>query len=238
MSKKTSKEKWIKAFQFFAGYLVAAWTFLQFVDWILKRYNISPNWVDLLLWLFIGIIPSLLIYLYHRERIHRGQIKLKEKIVIPLNLILLSTVIYFVFGNTDLGATTKKISFENELGQLETKTFTKEEYRIGVPLFGFDQLDKNDTLTNWLRYGIGKILYQDLLQNKNITPEFNFYTNTTTKIREASLFYDFYVDGNFKKTDEKYTINVAIRKANNAKQISEKEFFGENLLKILDDISV
>ena len=41
------KKKWINTLKFFAAYLVAAWTFLQFVDWVLNRYNISPHWVDI-----------------------------------------------------------------------------------------------------------------------------------------------------------------------------------------------
>ena len=64
------KKKWVKTAQILAAYLVAAWTFLQFVDWILNRYSISPYWVDILLWFFVGIIPSLIIYLYHQERIN------------------------------------------------------------------------------------------------------------------------------------------------------------------------
>lgn len=238
MVEQNKKQKWYKTFQFFAGYLVAAWTFLQFFDWILKRNNISPNWVDLLLWIFIGIIPSLLVYLYHQDRIHDGKIKLKEKILVPLNVVLLTVVIYIGFGNADLGATTKKVSYENEQGKMETQTFTKEEFRVGIPIFGFEQVDKNNILTSWLRYGIGKILYQDLLQNKNITPDFNYYTDTTTKIREASLFYDKYVDGSYQVSNDTYTINVNIRKASNAKILSEKTFTGKDFLALLDDISV
>ena len=51
MSTET-KKKWIKTLKFLAAYLVAAWTFLQFIDWILNRYNVSPHWVDILLWFF------------------------------------------------------------------------------------------------------------------------------------------------------------------------------------------
>ena len=63
----TNRKKWLNTLKFLAAYLVAAWTFLQFVDWALIRYSISPHWVDILLWLFIGIIPSLAIYLFHQE---------------------------------------------------------------------------------------------------------------------------------------------------------------------------
>ena len=89
MTNKINQKKWVKTFQFFAAYLVAAWTLLQFVDWVLNRYNISPYWVDILLWFFIGIIPSLLIYLYHHERLNQLIFKRREKIIFPIKRVLL-----------------------------------------------------------------------------------------------------------------------------------------------------
>ncbi|MBR9914040.1 MAG: hypothetical protein GYB32_04310 [Algicola sp.] len=230
------QKKWLKVLKFFAAYLVAAWTFLQFVDWVLNRYDISPYWVDVLLWLFIGIIPSLLIYLYHQERLNKLIFRRREKIIIPLNIILLVMTLYFVFGNSDLGATTKEISFENTEGQLETKRFTKEEFRVGVPIYGFNQISEDSTIS-WMRYGIGKLLLEDLLQNKNLSPEFMFLTNTTTKIREASLFNEFYIDGNYQKIGDNYEITTFIRKATNGKVIKQQLFKGPDVLKLLDDIS-
>ena len=232
-----NKKKWINTFKFLAAYLVAAWTFLQFVDWILNRYNISPYWVDVLLWFFIGIIPSLLIYLYNQDRLNKRILKLREKIIFPLNAILLAIIMYFGFGNSDLGATTKDVSYENSNGQVETKTITKEEFRIGIPIYAFKQEEKDST-TEWLRYGIGKLLNEDLLQNKSLSPDFTNLTTTTTKIREASLFYDFYVDGKYKKIGDSYEITTYIRKASNGKKLKELTLTGENVLKLLDDISV
>ena len=226
MSEKSAKQKWISTLQFLAAYLVAAWTFLQFVDWALNRYNLSPNWVDLLLWTFIGIIPSLIIYLYHKERINKGVIKLKEKILIPINIILLVFILFFAFGKSDLGATTKNITFENALGNLETKTITKEEFRTGFNIYNFVQAQEKDTAYTWLTYGIGKVLYQDLIQNKNLSPEFDRIDSTSDKIRDASLFYDKYIDGSFKLNGNTFSVTTFIRKASNAKIIQEKPLKG------------
>ena len=107
MSENQISKKWFNILKFIATYLVAAWTFLQFVDWILTRYEVSPYWVDVLLWAFISIIASLIIYLQNKDCIHKRIFKLKEKILIPLNIILLAVALYFGFGNSDLGATTK-----------------------------------------------------------------------------------------------------------------------------------
>ncbi|WP_299224116.1 hypothetical protein [uncultured Psychroserpens sp.] len=238
MSTETKKQKkWVKTLKILAAYLVAAWTFLQFVDWILNRYNISPYWVDVLLWVFIGIIPSLAIYLYHQDRINKRILKLREKIIFPLNIVLLIITLYFGFGNSDLGATTKNITYENDLGEVETKTITKEEFRIGIPIYTFEQID-NDSTISWMHYGIGKLLHEDLLQNKSLSPDFLYVTTTTSKIREASLFYDFYVDGTFKKNGDDFEITTSIRKSSNGKTLKEQTFKGPNFLELLDDISV
>lgn len=232
-----NKKRWFKTLQFLAAYLVAAWTFLQFVDWILNRYEISPYWVDVLLWIFIGIIPSLMIYLHNQERINKRILKLREKIIFPLNIVLLSIGLYFGFGNTDLGATTKLIDYTTENGEQKTALITKEEFRTGIPIYGFKQVVK-DSATDWMRYGIGRLLYEDLLQNKSLSPEFDYLTDTTTKIREASLFYDFYVDGSYQKTGDNYEITTHIRKANNGKSLKKQTFTGPDFMKLLDDISV
>ncbi|WP_422104859.1 tetratricopeptide repeat protein [Winogradskyella sp.] len=231
------KKKWINTLKFFAAYLVAAWTFLQFVDWVLNRYNISPHWVDILLWFFIGISPSLLIYLYHQERLSKRIVKLREKILIPLNFIILFIGLYFGFGNTDLGATTKEVKYTDEQGLAQSEIITKEEFRIGVPIFGFKNLTKDESL-NWMRYGIGRLLEEDLYQNKSLSPYFSFITNTRTKIEEASLFNDFYIDGDYKKEGDNYVINVFKKKATNGKILAQDTFSGAEFLPLIDEITV
>lgn len=238
MSTETSSSKrWLRTLKILAAYLVAAWTFLQFVDWALNRYNISPYWVDVLLWVFVGIIPSLVIYLYNQERINMRILKLREKIIFPLNLIILFIVLYVGFGNSDLGATTKEITYTNEEGELESKTITKEEFRIGFAIFSFENQTGDESL-EWLRYGIGRLIEEDLFQNKNLSPDFTDMTGTSAKIKEASLFYDFYVDGHFKKNGDNFEVTTYIRKANNSKVLAEQTFTGPELLPLLDEISV
>jgi hypothetical protein len=223
--------------KYLVAYLVAAWTFLQFLDWTLNRYDISPYWVDLLLWIFIGLIPSVIVYFYHRERLNRLILKKQEKILFPLNILLILVTTYFGFGNTDLGATTKNISYTDELGNLQTKTITKEEFRITIPIFTFENVSANDSI-DWWHHGIGKLLAADLEQNKSLSPYFQYLKDTSSKITEASIFSSFYVDGDFQKTNDSILINVYVRKANNAKILSERSFKGSNFLELIDAITV
>ncbi len=237
MEEKKRQRKWIKVLQFLAAYLVAAWTFLQFVDWILIRYSISPYWVDILLWLFVGIIPSLLIYLYHQERINKKILKLREKIIFPLNAVVLALALYFSFGNSDLSATTKTINYENEQGERKTAFITKEEFRSGFSIFNFKS-KTNDSTIVWMQWGIPSLLDEDLKQNKNLSPERNFISNTTEKIKNAKLFNTSYVDGEFEIIDSTYTITTFIRNSDDGKIIIEKTFVGTDVLDLIDDITI
>ncbi|MDM9631106.1 tetratricopeptide repeat protein [Robiginitalea aurantiaca] len=236
-SEKSNYKRWKQVAQIFAAYLVGAWTFLEFLDWILSRYSLSPYWVELLLWVFIGIIPSLLIYLFHHERINQKSLRLREKIIFPLNILVLAVGLYFGFGTTDLGATTKAIEYTTESGEKRTALITKEEFRTGFYIYNFEP-KVADSTTAWLEFGIPVLLNEDLLQNKNLKPDAVFIDNTAEKVKEASYFYDFYIDGDYEVTDSLITLNTYIRKAKNAKVIMEKTFKGNDILDLIDDATV
>lgn len=234
---KSTGQKWQTVIKILAAYLVAAWTFLQFVDWILIRYNISPYWVDILLWTFVGVIPSLVIYLYNKDRINEGILKLREKIIIPLNVLVIGILIFFVFGNSDLGSTKKEISFTDELGNLETQTITKEEFRVGLSIFSFEQQEK-DTINGWIGDALKKLITIDLKQNKAISPEENNAQSTVDKVKISSVFHDFYVDGEYKVLeDNSFKLKTYIRNSKNGKEIKSKVFIGADLFALVDQIS-
>lgn len=234
---KSSGQKWQTVIKILAAYLVAAWTFLQFVDWTLIRYNISPYWVDILLWTFVGAIPSLIIYLYHKDRINKRILKLREKIIFPLNAILIAVVLYFAFGNSDLGSTTKEVTFTNNLGELETQTITKEEFRIGISIFNFKPKRK-DSANSWIENTINKLLKLDLEQNKTLMPSWYYVDSTVKKIETSQVFDKYYIDGEYEVTNGVYKVTPVIRNSKNGNEITRKTFSGNDFFSIVDEISV
>ena len=234
---KVRLKKWLKVFQYLAGYLVAAWTFLQFLEWILNRYQISPYWVDIFLWFFVGIIPSLLVYLYHQERINQRILKLREKIIFPLNLVLVFIGLYFGFGTLDLGATTKEVSYVDSFGELNETMVTKEEFRTALPIFNFTNLSDDDDL-NWMGEGIAELLFYDLLQDKNLAPDQNWANNTTDKVLESSVVSSIYVDGEFDKIGDNFHVTAYVRSSENGSEIASQQFEGDDFLDLVDELSV
>ena len=88
-----SSRSWWPYLQLLGAYLVGAWTLLQFLDWVFARYQISPYWVDLFMWIFIGLLPSFLFYLLYKERIDRFGSNRKDKFVFSSNLVILVLVL-------------------------------------------------------------------------------------------------------------------------------------------------
>ena len=234
--KKPKTKKWLTTIQYLAAYLVAAWTFLQFLEWILNRYQISPHWVDIFLWFFVGIIPSLLMYLYHQERINKRILKLREKIIFPTNVILVFIGLYVGFGTTDLGATTKEIAVMDSFGEMTQTTITKEEFRTEIPIYNFQQRTENKEL-KWVGEGISELLYYDLLQDKSISPNLNYARSTTDKVLESSVSASIYVDGTYDKIDNEYTIEANVRNSKNGNIKTSQTFKGDDLLDLIDEIS-
>ena len=63
------KEAWARRFpQITGSYLVGGWSIIQFVDWLVKRYLLSPYLVDLLLVLFILLLPSVVMLTWNHGR--------------------------------------------------------------------------------------------------------------------------------------------------------------------------
>ena len=55
---------------------------------------------------------------------------------------------------------------------------------------------------------------------------------------ESKIFNDYYVDGRYEILDNTYKVIPTVRNAKNGKLIAEREFTGDNLLDVLDDVSI
>ncbi|MGB5191232.1 tetratricopeptide repeat protein, partial [Robiginitalea sp.] len=114
---------------------------------------------------------------------------------------------------------------------------TKEEFRTGFYIYNFAPKEK-DSATSWLEFGISRLLLEDLLKNKNLSPDYLGLTTTPDKVKESSYFHEYYIDGEFKKTDSTFILTTYIRNAKNAKIIEETTVEGPDILDLIDDVTV
>lgn len=234
------RRRWFRAAQLFAGYLVAAWTLLQFVDWVLTRYQISPYWTDILLWTFLGIIPSLLIYLVHQERFHQRKFLRREKVIIPMNVLFLFGGLTVSYGGVELGSITKTVSFTDIDGSTVTETIIKPEFVREIGVFPFTQEGGADS-TQWIGISTMGFLGADMNNDKYLgITVFQSEELEMEKINRAKLMNgDYYIDGRYRvREGSVFEITPALRDKRNGSLVRERTFRGTNYFRLIDSMSV
>lgn len=239
LKEKEPVNKWLRAAKWLGIYVFASWGLVQAVAFTLSKIDVSPHWAALLQWILWGMIPSLLIYFVHQERINRNVLKWREKIIFPLNIAALGALIYIVFGTTDFGATTTQVNFAGIGLDIGPQTIVKEEFRTSIPIFSFSQEEGKEEI-EWLGSAVKVMLLMDLHQDKYARPVDAGHANMTTvdKIISTKIFHERYVDGFYQKKNDTYIIKPEIHASKSGKLITKASFQGKNLLTVLDSVSV
>ena len=112
--------------QFIGLYFAISWGIIQFINWAVERYLLSPNIIDLSLGVSISMIPSILILSYFHGRSGRDQWTKVEKIAIPINFIASAMVLFILFYPKDLSAVTKDVTVTDLSGIEITKKIVKQ----------------------------------------------------------------------------------------------------------------
>ena len=225
--------------QITAGYFIASWIVIRFLDWILARYDISTRLADALLIILMAMIPSVLLYIYNRERINRGKLSLLEKIAFPSNIIITIVLVLLLSRSTDLKAMTETITVINEFGEKENRKVFKENYITKLAIFPFINESKDST-KNWLQYGIYRALWEDLLQFNYISITRN---NNIIPLQEQIKFAKtnnclHFLTGVFRITDGGYEITSRIYQTLNGSVIAERVYKGSDFFSLMDSISL
>jgi hypothetical protein len=232
------RQVWKAFFQIFIAYVLGVWTLLQFLEWILARADISPYWVDLILWINLGLLPSLLLYFRHHQRMNDFIFKRWEKFFIGANVLLLLIALLVSFRGKDFGSTTQEVTYVAANGREEIRKFTKSDFRTLCFIYNFEPSDDNtpDSLL-WLGDGIRELLALDLKQDKALTLDEYGSASASGKV-QGSKITDYYFDGEYQVIGEEYIITPRVHIGGNGKVIAERTFRGDDLLMLLDSISV
>lgn len=232
--------------QILLAYVLLAWLGLQLFDWALNQFGISPNWAQIFFISVIGIIPSLLVYLNNRERIHQKQLRFGEKILFPVNLIGLGVALFFMFRGTELGATSQSVSFINADGVEETRRIVKEEFRQPITIFPFDAIEE-DTAAAWLSTTIPLSLLLELEQDKSLVPDAQLYIagspgpkfSTMEKVNTLKIKGgDLYIDGTYNTENDQLELTPIIRNKKNGKIVDQRTFKGAYFPTLVDSMSI
>ena len=224
--------------QLVIGYFAGVWGLIQVIDWMLNRYQISPYWTDISMVFFLSLIPSLLLYVWNKNRIINGKLSLFEKLFLPGNLIFSIFLLFTIFRGTDLGATTKVVTFNNENGVEEYLTIIKPGFRKKLAIHNF--LPENqDTLNQWMNYGIHAAITEDITQNQYLTVSFWNKTQSLQEMIELAKenFNSHCLTGSYSVDGNKYTITSKLYRTKNGTLQKTHTFSGRDFFALIDSIS-
>lgn len=231
----------------------ACWGVVQFADWVVNRYVLSPLIVELCLYLCLLLLPAVLLLAYYRGEPGATPWTRAEKLGIPLNLVAAAGVTFALFHGKDLGAATAVVTVGDAEGRSAQREVPKTAFRKHLALFFFDN-ESGDPKLNWLGQGITLALETDLSQElfMDAAGAYQFIE----KLKRAGLNQDSrvplalkqeiararhlenMVTGSFRKEKDQFAIKMDVYTTQQAKRVAEHTFHGADLMQLVDEMSV
>lgn len=102
--------------QFLGLYLGSGWVLLEFSDWVVERYLLSPYWVDLVLMVWLLLLPTVVIVAWFHGRPGPDPWTRGQRLFVGGNVVLAAGVMLSLATSRDLGAMTEKVTVMDETG--------------------------------------------------------------------------------------------------------------------------
>lgn len=236
-------------------YLATSWAIIEFLDWLINQFSISPHLPRFILLTLVSMIPTVILIAYFHGKPGKDEWTRVEKIGIPTNVVVAILMLIFVFQGKDLGATTSLVTLENEEGEVVERVIPKSEFRKKIMVFFLDNAS-GDTTLNWLSYGITNMLAMDLQQDIYMEVSTGYETASSEKMKEADygdltglplmlekeiaqdLHTDYFLSGSFAKENQQYQVDAKLYHSRNGKLINQFTLGDENVFNLVDQLTV
>jgi len=164
-------------------YVVASWGFVQFVDWAVDEYALSPFLTNFIVTTLLLLLPMVVVLAWRHGAPGEDQWTKTDAAVIGINLVAVGGVLMIAFSDQELGAATSVRLLEDDQGNTVERVIPKAAFRRDVLLYPFDN-ESGDPDLDWLRISpVGWDLEQDMF----VTVVGFEDTRVTEQIQEAGF---------------------------------------------------
>lgn len=234
-------------------YLGACWVIIEFVNFLVDCFALSPHLIVFSLVSLGSLIPTVLMLAYFHGSPGRNDWATAEKIGVPVNLLGAAVLVGFMFSDRHLGAATTTVLLETEEGRRIERVIPKTEFRKKVALFYFDN-ESGDRALEWLQAGLAFGLLMDLTQDLYI--HFGDYERLHERLESAGyadgvgvpltlkanlaqqLHRDYFIAGSFDRDGEDVTVTASVYETRRQKLLAQGTFTGDDVPSLIDEISV
>lgn len=236
--------------QIMGAYFAGGWIAVEFVDWAVGHWILSPHITDFvaLSWLFL--LPGVALLAWTHGAPGRDRWTRLETVGVSLNLIIAAGVAWILFSDKDLGSATTRVTVVDEEGQTLERRIPDREFTRRVALFAF-QNESGDKDLDWLQLGVPWSLTLDLEQDDWLRPvagfadelggEDPFVPNHLPLSRQRAVardrFLDFLVTGAIRGVPDSLVLVTRLYASETGSLIEEREFEGSHPLDLVDRVS-
>lgn len=164
---------------YLGSYLLASWGIVQFVDFIVARYNYDPVWTDLLLLFLALILPGVIIFAFRQSS--EGPKSKSGAYWLPGN-ILLAVVFIFLGFRGQLGAKSEQVTIKTEAGEEIVRLVPNQTNVKRIVLFPFNY-EKDSP--KWSLIGWPSLQALDIEQDNRI------FVSAPLQLKEAIESYKY-----------------------------------------------
>jgi class 3 adenylate cyclase/tetratricopeptide (TPR) repeat protein len=234
-------------------YLLLSYLVKFGVGFFVKEYFLSPHLTDLVWYILLSLIPSIILLSYFHGKKGMNKWTKTELIGMPVNVVAAVLVMVFVFEGKDLGAITTTLKLQNEEGEQVEKLVLKNEYRKRVIIFNLENTSEDTNLRS-LRYSIPEMTKFDLSQDLFFTIQSagdiysdiasaGYVDGTGLPVTLMKKFADeqhmnYFIAGDLNKEGSEYVVNARVYDTKLTRQISEITVMDESPFDLADKLSV
>jgi tetratricopeptide (TPR) repeat protein len=243
--------------QFVGMYIAATWLVIELGDWVTERFNMPATLTSYVFVVMLVMLPAVILFSYHHGAPGKDRWTTSEKVVIPLNVMLALSVLYFLSPLLVVEAATETVKMPDETGAMQEFEVARQGYHQEVIGFFWRNESGNSDL-DWLSYGLPLMLAHDLnrvspvitvetpfdsyamrneLRNKGYPSYLNEPQGLRVEIardrRSAAL-----IIGRFSQMDGTITVDATLIDAASGKEIGSHSVTGTDWLSAVDEVSV
>ncbi len=224
------------------------WLFLSVLGYSEPIVNLITK---ICIYVFISVIPSILVLAFFHGEITEKKWTKIEKIVIPINVLVSFVIIINVILDYRYSSKFDVVLVADELGYESHQKVVKSKFHKKV-LFLLLENESKNKMYDWLSYGISNSIHIDLIQdlfidskivNLSDIKKMGYSLNDEISLSKACSIANennsmYFINGSFNVIDSIYYIDLSIYDSKSGKLVSEISSHNINFFPLIDELSI
>jgi len=242
--------------QIVGAYFAGSWILLEFADWTVDQYALSPALTNFVVAALLLLLPMVVVLAWRHGAPGEDGWTKTDGAVIVLNLVAAGGILMFTFSGQELGAATTVRLLEDHDGNTVERVIPKIAFRRDVMVWDFDN-ESGDPDLDWLRSGLWMGLTQDLSQDLFVTPVDAYDERVREPLAEAGFELPYgiplalkrqladargvghFLEGELLDRDgDTLVVRTRLYETRSAREVAVHTYLGTDPLEIVDRLSV